>query len=151
VTGGIAETRRYAARPSIWPAISQFTAQLGEQVKALTNAANRMQRAIRVLAVGLDYRRYARFEMLLPQVSYFMNGQGSSRFVIETALHLAEMDFDLDLRKLWQEHQALQRAGPRPSVQASGGQVHSRYIAGLPEINRRIGLRDRPLAQPPRQ
>jgi hypothetical protein len=30
------------------------------------------------------------------------------QFVIETALRLAEMDFDLDLFHLWQEHQERQ-------------------------------------------
>lgn len=111
---------------------SQFGSELGERVKKLTTAADRMQRAIRVLAVGLDYRRYARFEMLLPQVDYFMDNHREVRplpgfeagdeeyqfcrqFVIETALHLAEMDFDLDLKKVWQEHQAQQRAAPPPA------------------------------------
>jgi hypothetical protein len=106
---------------------SQFGSQLAERVQKLTDAADRMQRAIRVLAVGLDYRHYSRFEMLLPRVDYYMDGhrevhplpgfeagddeyQFCRQFVIETALHLAEMDFDLDLRKIWQEHQARQRA-----------------------------------------
>jgi hypothetical protein len=112
---------------------SQFTSQLGERVNKLTTTADRMQRAIRVLAVGLDYRRYARFEMLLPRVDYYMDGhrevhplpgfetgdeeyQFCRQFVIEAALHLAEMDFDLDLRKVWQEHQAQQRAAQPPAA-----------------------------------
>jgi hypothetical protein len=114
---------------------SQFTSQLGERVKKLTTVADRFQRAIRVFAVGLNYRRYARFEMLLPRVDYFMDGhrevhplpgfkasdeeyQFCRQFVIETALHLAEMDFDfdLDLRKVWQEHQAQQWAAQPPAA-----------------------------------
>lgn len=80
-----------------------------------------MQRAIRVLAMGLDYRRYARFELLVPFVDRFDGGrdrfvapapglqvgdqeyQFCKQFVIETALHLAEIDFDLDLFTMWWE------------------------------------------------
>jgi hypothetical protein len=103
--------------------------QFADRVKKLTNAADRMQRAIRVLTVGLDYRLYARFEMLLPQVDYYMDGhrkvhplpgfeagddeyQFCRQFVIETALHLAEMDFNLDLREVWRQYRAQQRAVP---------------------------------------
>jgi hypothetical protein len=95
-----------------------------------------MQRAIRVLAVGLDYRRYARFEMLVPQIARSMDRrrevlplpglqagdeeyQFCRQFVIEAALHLAEMDFDLDLRRLWQEHQAQQQELARPTPDAA--------------------------------
>jgi hypothetical protein len=116
---------------------SQFASQLGARVKALTDAADRMQRTIRVLAVGLDYRRYARFEMLLPQVDYFMDGHREVRslpgfeageeeyqfcrqFLTETALHLAEMDFDLDLQKLWQEHRAQQWQAPAAGAATDG-------------------------------
>ena len=34
---------------------------------------------------------------------------GQSQHVIEAALHLAEMDFDLDVYSLWQKHQRLQQ------------------------------------------
>ncbi len=69
--------------------------------------------------MGLDYRRYARFDMLVPAV--FSRGERHVRpvsglrvgeeeyqfcklFVIENALHLAELDFDLDLGRLQDEH-----------------------------------------------
>jgi hypothetical protein len=106
--------------------IPQIDPQLDRHIKAITDAVGQMQRGLRVLAVGLDYRRYARFEMLVPHILRFLDGHRDVRpmpglqtgeeeyqfcrqFVIEAALHLAEMDFDLDLHGLWQEHQARQR------------------------------------------
>jgi hypothetical protein len=88
---------------------------------ALTDAAQEVQNALRVIAVGLDYRRYARFDMLVPVVFRTADGERHVRsapglqigdeefqfcklFVIESALHLAELDFDLDLGRLWDEH-----------------------------------------------
>jgi hypothetical protein len=96
--------------------------ELGEQIMFLTGAAYETQRALRVLAVGLDYRRYARFELLVPRVLRSRDGrrevkptpglqvgdaeyQFCKQFVIETAFRLAEMDFDLDLDDLWRKHQ----------------------------------------------
>lgn len=101
--------------------------RLAEQVNNTQRALDGMQRAMRVLAMGLDYRRYARFEMLVPPVAVFPDGsrevrptpglqvgdeeyQFCKQFVIETALHLAEADFDLDLRSLMWEHQSRERA-----------------------------------------
>jgi hypothetical protein len=76
-----------------------------------------MQRALRVLAMGLDYQRYTRFELLTPLVPMGIEGgrlrygpipeaftigddeyEFCRQFVIEAALHLAKMDFDLDVR-----------------------------------------------------
>jgi len=106
--------------------IPKIDPQFDRHIQALTDAVGQMQRALRVLAVGLDYRRYARFEMLVPPILRFADGHRDVRpvpglaagdeeyqfcrqFVIEAALHLAEMDFDLDLHGLWQEQQARQR------------------------------------------
>jgi tetratricopeptide (TPR) repeat protein len=93
--------------------IKEINDKVGQQIEALTNAAYEVNLALRVIAVGLDYRRYARFDMLVPAV--FSSGgerhvrpvpgllvgeeeyQFCKLFVIESALHLAELDFDLDL------------------------------------------------------
>ena len=84
----------------------------------------------------MDYQRYARFELLVPWVPYFMDGhrevralpgldvgdeeyQFCKQFVIETALHLAELDFDLDLNTVHWDYQKRQQAtatGPGPGV-----------------------------------
>lgn len=106
--------------------IRKISTKLDDQIKAITNTLGQMQRAMRVLAVGLDYRRSARFDMLVPNIVHFANGQRKVRpipglhlgdeeyqfckmFVIEAALHLAEMDFDLDLRDLVRESQRKDR------------------------------------------
>jgi hypothetical protein len=106
--------------------------KLGEQIMALTDAAYEMQHALRVLAVGLDYRRYARFDMLVPHIVRYRDGKRSVQpipglqagdeeyqfcklFVIEAAIHLAEMDFDLDLEALQREHQRQAQAA-RPGT-----------------------------------
>ena len=88
--------------------------ELVKRTDLMLDALTSMQQAMRVVAMGLDYRRYARFEMLVPQIVWYMTGarevrpipglvvgeddyQWCRQFVIETALHLAEIDFDLDL------------------------------------------------------
>lgn len=87
----------------------------------MTRAIAEMQHALRVLAVGLDYRRYARFDMLVPHPFRDVDGNRTVRpvpgiqvgdeeyqfcklFVIEAAIQLAEMDFDLDFEALFREH-----------------------------------------------
>lgn len=87
---------------------------------ALVDTVQEMQDAMRVLAMGVDYQRYARFQMLVPLVLHSSDGhrkvhpqeglqvgdeeyQFCKQFVIETALHLAETDFDLDLYSLRQQ------------------------------------------------
>ena len=95
-----------------------------------------MQRAMRVLAMGLDYRRYARFELLVPLIFRSINGdrdvrpipglqlgdeeyQFCKQFVIETALHLAELDFDLDVHAMVRmENRSRQAARQAETTQA---------------------------------
>lgn len=106
--------------------ITKIDPTFDRHIEAITEAVGQMQRAMKVLAVGLDYRRYARFDMLVPRIDRYSDGhreahpipglqvgaeeyQFCRQFVIETALQLAEMDFDLDLFNLWQEHQTRQR------------------------------------------
>lgn len=85
-----------------------------KRLEYVNSRVNDMQRPMRVMAMGVDYRRYARFKMLVPQILRFLDGRREVRpvpgfqlgddeyqfckqFVIETALHLAELDFDLNL------------------------------------------------------
>lgn len=117
--------------------ITKIEPTFDRHIEAITDAVGQMQRAMRVLAVGLDYRRYARFEMLVPRIASFMDGHREVRpmpglqvgneeyqfcrqFVIETALHLAEMDFDLNLYDLWQEHEKRQRQAQAPRPGSAG-------------------------------
>jgi hypothetical protein len=82
---------------------------------------------MRVMAVGLDYRRYARFAMMVPDVPRFMDGHREvhpwpglvlsdddyrfcQEFVITAAIRLSEVDFDLDLDALARGHWLSQRS-----------------------------------------
>jgi hypothetical protein len=72
--------------------------------------------------VDLDYRCYARFDMLAPSVLRPAGGRRLVRpmpglqpgdeeyqfcklFVVEAGIRLAEVDFDLDIEGLWPEQQ----------------------------------------------
>ena len=100
---------------------------LAPRLKGIEEGLERFQQAFRVLAMGVNYQRYARFELLVPWVSHFADGhrevravpgldvgdeeyQFCKQFVIETALHLAELDFDLDLDEVYRDHQKRQQA-----------------------------------------
>jgi len=106
--------------------ITKIDPSFDNHISAMTEAIRQMRGALRILAVGLDYRRYARFDTLRPRVDRFTDGHREVRpmpglplgdeeyqfcklFVIEAAIHLAEMDFDLNLEDLWQEHQRKSR------------------------------------------
>jgi hypothetical protein len=108
--------------------------ELTRRIGQVEGVLNRMQRVIRVLAIGVDYRHYARFELLVPNIIYTADGsrfvaavpglevgdaeyQFCKQFVIETALHMAELDFDLDLYKVRVKYQFLQEtAADRPGT-----------------------------------
>lgn len=106
--------------------------ELLRRTRRIMNALNGMDKSMRVLAVGLDYRRYALFQLLVPPV---INVAGSSKqhgrlapglqagedeyqfcrqFVIETALHLADLDFSLDLKQMFRDHRKRMREADEP-------------------------------------
>lgn len=110
--------------------------ELATRLDAVEVGLDRFQRAFRVLAMGVDYQRFARFDLLVPWVLNFGDGhrevrpvpglnvgddeyQFCKQFVIETALHLTELDFDLDLLEVYRQHQMRQQAPaaePEPGV-----------------------------------
>jgi hypothetical protein len=86
-------------------------------MRALTG----IERSMRVLTVGLDYRKYARFQLIVPPVINVSSPDEPAmpvpgfqvsqddyyfcrQFIIETALQLAEMDFYLNLKQLAKDH-----------------------------------------------
>lgn len=118
----------------VWLAdCAKIDPKLGEQVQRLINATWHMRQALRILAAGLDYRRYARFDMLAPGISRDEDGQREvwpgplglqigdeeyqfcKLFVIEAAIHLAEMDFDLDYDLLGRKYLERMRREFRPA------------------------------------
>ena len=100
--------------------LASFIDKVQESVKAL-------QSAVRILSLGLDYRRYVKFNELVPKVVWMLDGsvhvlersnllrtEEDCRFcfdfVIEAAIRLQEFDFELEdpLRERMQQAQALQ-------------------------------------------
>jgi len=86
--------------------LARFVDRVKESIEAL-------QEAVKVLSLGLDYRRYTRFQLLTPHIErtaggYALLGSGKTRglnvskddlsfcieFVIESAFRLQEFDFD---------------------------------------------------------
>jgi hypothetical protein len=103
--------------------------ELTKRLDQAEEALDRFQRAFRVLAMGVNYQSYARFELLVPEVIRFMHDpeyrdvrpvpglevgdeeyQFCKQFVIEAALHLAELDFDLNLYDVYLDHHRRQQA-----------------------------------------
>lgn len=92
--------------------------KLGEDLMTVSHSTAALQAGLRVLAVGLDFRAYARFSMVTPEVHKDRDGTWQTYavtrvapfgpaeyafcrdFVVDAALRLAELDFDLDLHAL---------------------------------------------------
>lgn len=83
--------------------------RLAQQLFKVTEATSRMQAAMRVMSIGIDYRDQYRFDQLTPYVAYTMDGGRHvdtrdgyapseedfafcKRFVITAALRLAELE-----------------------------------------------------------
>jgi hypothetical protein len=52
---------------------------LASAIAKLMDAASEMQNAMRVMALGIDYRQFARFKKLTPSILYFMTGRTERR------------------------------------------------------------------------
>ncbi|MCX2950836.1 hypothetical protein [Lentzea sp. NEAU-D7] len=103
------EFNRYTS-PSAFDLGRESLGGVVKHVEALTNITAAMQRAMRMIALGVDYRRYAEFEVLAPKVHLYGGGsqrytvtkaqenlthddyQTGKRFVIESALQMAKAD-----------------------------------------------------------
>jgi len=81
-------------------------------VDKVRDSIEAMRGAIKILSFGLDYRKYTRFQLLVPQIWQTMDGKYHHRimrrdktsikeydfcynFIIESALHLQDFDFDI--------------------------------------------------------
>ncbi|MFJ1588618.1 hypothetical protein ACIOC1_35520 [Streptomyces sp. NPDC088197] len=103
------------------------------QLDKVSNATEAIQRAMRVISLGIDYARYAQFEILAPVVHGYMDGsrrfvvdeghkllsegdyQFGRLFLIESALQAAKADSVLQRRN---DHR--QANSPQPGVWAAG-------------------------------
>ncbi|MFF4867588.1 hypothetical protein [Streptomyces sp. NPDC000961] len=70
----------------------KFVGDISKQMAELTKTSKSMQRAMQMTALGIDYRRYAQFEMRTPRVRRFFNG--GAEFSIEGFMKLTEKDYD---------------------------------------------------------
>jgi hypothetical protein len=81
--------------------------QVATVIAQTANAAAEMQRALRVMALGIDYWQFERFKRLTPSIAYYVNGHQQRRvppdyaptadefgfcrdFIVTTALRVAE-------------------------------------------------------------
>ncbi|MFD5399281.1 hypothetical protein ACFWJW_34370 [Streptomyces sp. NPDC127097] len=96
--------------PSFRPPREERNSPMARQVKVLTQASRELQEAMRVIALGIDYARYAQFEAMTPGVNRYMDGstkiavtdwhksltaddyQFARFFVIQSALQAARAD-----------------------------------------------------------
>ncbi|MDW7670359.1 MAG: hypothetical protein SCK57_03815 [Bacillota bacterium] len=92
--------------------------KLGEFIDKVSESIKAMQDAIKMLALGIDYRKYSRFRMLTPHLTQIMGGEWRVHrrfkeidkpseedarfcldFSIESALALAEFDYTVSVSK----------------------------------------------------
>jgi len=92
--------------------------KLGNFIDKVKESIESMQDAIKMLALGIDYRKYSRFKMLTPHLTQVMSGdwvigrrfeeadklsEEDARFcldfTIESALALAEFDYTVSISK----------------------------------------------------
>lgn len=95
--------------------------ELLRRTRRIMDALDGIDKSMRVIAVGLNYRRYALFQLLTPPIINVTGDitharlapgvqigedeyQFCRQFVVETALHLAEMDFSLDIKQAFRSH-----------------------------------------------
>jgi hypothetical protein len=88
---------------------------LGDFVDKVKDSVQAMQRAIKILALGLDYRKYSRFMRLLPRINKNLYGEDvvykvwrgkqesadkeyiefCINFIVESAIKLNEFDYEV--------------------------------------------------------
>jgi hypothetical protein len=123
--------------------LSRPERELGKFIDNVKESLKAMQDAIKMLALGIDYRKYSKFKMLTPYLARVMSGdwvidrrfkddekpsQDDARFcldfVIESALALAEFDYTVGTKEQKCQHKAagtLPRALRTRQLRNSGG------------------------------
>ncbi|WP_319542337.1 hypothetical protein [uncultured Pseudodesulfovibrio sp.] len=97
---------------SFFLGIDEFgSSKLGNFVDKVKNSIEAMQGAVKILSFGIDYKRYARFNMIVPNVTWTIDGTPhvyvnkekiseeefnyAYNFIIESALKLQEFDYQV--------------------------------------------------------
>jgi hypothetical protein len=97
---------------------SSFPREFEKFVDSVKESIEAIQDAIKILALGIDFRKYSRFKLLTPHLTRMMSGdweiykrfgdqdkplqedaQFCVNFVIESALALAEFDYTLNFER----------------------------------------------------
>jgi len=93
----------------------KYEEKLGKFIDTTKESLEAIQEAIKILAMGVDYRRYTKFKLLTPSVNRTLDGKFDTyrtyeqkhttadvqyciEFVIETAVKLQEFDYSLSAR-----------------------------------------------------
>ncbi|MFJ4343272.1 hypothetical protein [Streptomyces sp. NPDC088915] len=110
---------------------------LSKQLSSVTKATKEIQRAMRVTALGIDYTRYAQFDVLTPQVGRYFGGNAS--FYVEVG-HKLLTHADYEFARLFVIESAMQaakadtvlqrRLDHRAAAQGSWGQGEHRDWEG---------------------
>lgn len=67
--------------------------ELAVQITALTEAARRMQEGLQIMALGIDYRRFQRFQLITPGIVYQHDGRVERQYMDESAPTADELDY----------------------------------------------------------
>ena len=118
---------RPSRRPVPSDSLHAALTEVDDKLRKLADTTKAMQQGMRVVATGIDYRLYARFSMLAPERHAHRPGleltaddfQFCREFVVESALHLASRDFDLDLPALAREYLQAQAAEHATEAEAN--------------------------------
>ncbi|WP_030209230.1 hypothetical protein [Streptomyces bikiniensis] len=126
------------------PRFRQSLKDMSKQLASLTAATKGIRRAMQVTALGIDYSRYAQFEVVTPAIQHYLDGHTTfvveeghkalttddyhfgRLFVIESALQAAKADEVLQRRRAhhaagspspgsWKTGEHRQWEGPNPS------------------------------------
>jgi len=104
---------RFSRTDSVIPDSTPYLAELEQTIDKMQNSLKLLQEAVKVLAMGVDYRKYSRFRQVTPNVVMRASGNHQTRwrpnqqgkeitksdytfcmeFVIQTALALRELDY----------------------------------------------------------
>ncbi len=91
----------------------RFRRKLGEFVRKVKDSLDGIQKAVKILSFGIDYKKFAKFKLLTPTIIKTMGGKQIAQarekkkwskencqfcidFVLECSLKLQEFDFDID-------------------------------------------------------
>jgi hypothetical protein len=115
--------------------------KLGTFVDKVRESIQALQGAVRILSLGLDYRRYSKFDWLTPRVHWMIDGSVKVTapphppvseedcrfcfdFVIEAAMRLQEFDYELEdpWREQMQQMQQAQAAQAQQADSAGKGE-----------------------------